>query len=39
MLNLDILRRQQHVESDTLNGWKLKKIKIIDVEFHFVATI
>ena len=31
--------KREHVESNALNSWKLIFLKILMVEFHFIATI
>ena len=31
--------KRQHVESNALNSWKLNILKLLMVEFHFIATI
>ena len=31
--------KREHVESNALNSWKLKKIRLLMVEFHCIATI
>ena len=31
--------KREHVESNTLNSWKLFCVKLLMVEFHFIATI
>ena len=30
---------REHVESDALNSWKLNILRLLMVEFHFIATI
>ena len=31
--------KQEHVESNALNSWKLNIFKILIIEFHLIATI
>ena len=31
--------KREHVESNALNSWKLNILKLLMVEFHFIATI